>query len=147
MKKVSIAILLVLTFVAYAVAMAESISLSEMSDEELTAVYEESLKEMKERGLLASGILSPGKYVVGNDIAEGIYNISAADSIASYYFIFPTQESYDLLNELKNLISITIRPLEVGANQPIRLDLQIGNILYLPTNSAKIERINDTLKP
>lgn len=144
MKKI-VAIVLMLGLVSLLSGFAEQ-SFDGMSDDEVKAIYESILNEMTKRELLSNAVLGTGQYVVGTDIAEGTYNVSSAE-VYSYYFIFPTKESYDQYKQLTTILNLTIRPTQIDKDQPVRIELREGGILYLPQGSVKIERIQDTLNP
>ena len=105
MKKVIVFVIMLELFLL-AHAFSEQL-FDSMNDSELKAAYESLIDEMGERGLLASGVLGTGQYIVGVDLAEGTYNVSSAE-VTSYYFVFPTKESYDQYNQLKAVLNLTI---------------------------------------
>ena len=76
MKNV-LSILLVSVFIL-SVAFAEGLDFSNMTDEELVAVYQNAANEIKNRGLVVGEerTLREGKYIIGKDIAAGTYTIT-----------------------------------------------------------------------
>ena len=144
MKKI-VAIMLIFGLVSLLSGFAEQ-SFDSMSDDDLKAAYESITNEMVNRELLTSAVLGNGQYVVGVDLAEGTYNVSSA-GIGSYYFIFPTKESYEQYNWLRTVINLVLSPTLLDKDQPIRIELRYGGILYIPQGPVKIEKIQDSLKP
>lgn len=76
MKKL-LSILLVSIFIL-SVAYAEGLDFSNMTDEELVAIYQNAATEIKSRGLVVGEerTLREGKYIIGKDIAAGTYTVA-----------------------------------------------------------------------
>ncbi len=68
-------------------AFAEKIDLSRMSDSELTELFRSLKEEMRSRGLAAPDDLTlrDGKYIVGEDILPGSYEITCVQSDGESY--------------------------------------------------------------
>lgn len=138
MKKIVVSMVLV---VALAIGLfgclADGFDFSAMSDEEVTALIESARQELLSRGVLRSGELLQGIYVVGKDIASGVYNAVNGEhsTFSCYYYLFPSKEVYDLAIQY----SLDITP-DVVTDKSTRLDLTDGMVLVVDVGSMFLEQ-------
>lgn len=95
-----LSILLVFTLVL-GFALAEGLDFSNMTDEELVAIYQNAAKEINSRGLIVGEerTLREGKYIIGKDIAAGTYTITCIGTEGESF-----EESYGSLGSMMDAL-------------------------------------------
>ena len=146
MKKL-VLLIAALLLVSIMAAHAEGIDLSGMSDEDISSLYDELVNEMSSRGVLKSGDLIPGEYIVGKDIAAGSYNATVAGEEFVLYYIIPSEEIYNEYVHLLDYIPLQIPMPSFSAGDSMKLDLKDGQVLITKHDNLHLEEIRNSLLP
>lgn len=146
MKKLFL-LIVALLLVSIMVVYAEGIDLSGMSDEDISRLYNEVVNEMSSRGVLKSGDLIPGEYIVGKDIAAGSYNATVAGEEFVLYYIIPSEEIYNEYVHLLDYIPLQMPMPSFSAGDSMKLDLKEGQVLITKHDNLHLEEIRNSLMP
>lgn len=128
-------------------SMAESISLSELTDEELLLLKDEVETEIASRELSDLSVLPGGVYIVGEDIKSGSYKVIGKNRQSRIYVF--TEDSYDAyvrngsweLPEAKPTVQLFIDPGQEGF-----IGAREGEIIYV-IYDCYIEEANESWMP
>ena len=112
MKRIALMIAL---FLLFGDSLAESFDFANFTDEEIVKLIDAAKDELFSRGVLRSGDLIIGKYVIGKDIAAGNYVARAADdsklmSVIKMYE--PDKPEIELIDEMVGTGSICSYPFQ-----------------------------------
>jgi len=149
MNKLVMLLAFILVF-SFTTVLAESIDFSEMSNDEVSSLYNGIREEMFNRGIARSGELCEGEYVVGKDIAPGAYNISSTDEYYSTYYLFTDSELYAAFKELQKSLPVYIECTHLSSmmdDGTTKIDLKEGDVLLINYNGVKLEELKSSLMP
>lgn len=146
MKRV-VGLILVLMLICSS-ALCEGIDFSSMTNDELVDLIESAREECRSRGIIRSGNLSVGTYVVGKDVAAASYDICTTES-ESYtnYYIFSSAEDYELFMDLSSRTPLIVDRSMARYEEHSKIDLIDGQILVIEHNSLHLEEISNNLMP
>ena len=143
MKKV-VAALMMLLLLSTSFCFAEnSIDLKNYSDEELKSLYFSVKEEMSDRGIGRIGDLYDGVYIVGTDIAPGMYKITAPES--AYFYVFWSMDNYNDYIDLKSREAIIIDGKLITEDYVYKLELKEGYVVLVTYNYLRLEEMDDEL--
>ncbi len=122
--------LLVALFLAGSIALAESIDLSSMTDDELLILEDQVSQEVSDRGLVKEFKVTPGMYIGGTDIKVGRYKAIVPPGIG--YMTIIIAKDIDSASDRDNYLFYT-HPYMDDDDDPLSYTFSIseGNVLRI----------------
>jgi len=145
MKKILPLILLVSLLLSVHVAVAEAdFDFTSYSYEQLIGIKEQLDAEITTRPEAGERILQPGQYVVGKDIAQGVYDVGfvAAEEDDTYtnWYIYDTKQMYDYDVSRLFLGDLPRNEGRVQEGSSVKVELFDGDYFVIYRSAASIAR-------
>ena len=150
MKKILPLILLVSLLLSVHVAIAEAdFDFTSYSYEQLIGIKEQLDAEITTRPEAGERILQPGQYVVGKDIAQGVYDVGfvAAEEDDTYtnWYIYDTKQMYDYDVSRLYLGDLPRDEGRVQEGSSVKVELFDGDYFVIYRSAASIERTGNAV--
>lgn len=149
MKKIAVLLALLMSLALSCVA--EDIDLKAMTDEEISLLIERLQEESSRRGMTKSGELSEGIFVVGEDIAPGMYKFSNnKEDISAQVLVLPSMEVYDASKLVEPFVFLKTIQFEydyIKESDWKYYRLEEGNVVIVSRGRVKVESVINTLSP
>lgn len=150
MKKFLSLILLVALFATIPAAVAEaSFDFTSYSFDELIGIKEQLDAELATRPEYGERILQPGQYVVGKDIAQGIYDVGfvPAEEEDTYtnWYIYDTKQMYDYDVSRLYLGDLPRNEGRVQEGSSVKVELFAGDYFVINRSAASIVRTGNAV--
>ena len=150
MKKTMLLILLFALVFSATIAVAEAdFDFSDYSYDELISVKEKLDAEIQLRPEAGERILQSGQYVVGKDIAQGVYELSfvAAEEDDTYtnWYIYDTKQMYDYDVSRLWLGDLPREEGTLKAGSSVKAELFEGDYFVIYHSAASITRVGNAV--
>lgn len=114
------------------------------SYDELIGIKEQLDNELQTRPEAGARILQPGQYVVGKDIAQGIYDVgfvpAEEDDTYTNWYIYDTKQMYDYDVSRLYLGDLPRNEGRVQTGSSVKVELFDGDYFVIYRSAASIER-------
>jgi len=150
MKKILPLILLVSLLLSVHVAVAEAdFDFTSYSYEQLIGIKEQLDAEITTRPEAGERILQPGQYVVGKDIAQGVYDVGfvAAEEDDTYtnWYIYDTKQMYDYDVSRLFLGDLPRNEGRVQEGSSVKVELFDGDYFVIYRSAASSSELSNSL--
>ena len=143
MKKFIVLILLLMLVVPVAMAEAD-FDFTGYSYDQLIGIKEQLDAEIATRPEAGARVLQPGQYVVGKDIAQGIYDVGfvpvEADDTYTNWYIYDTKQMYDYDVSRLFLGDLPRNEGRVQEGSSVKVELFDGDYFVIYRSAASIAR-------
>ena len=148
MKKFIALILLLMLVVPAAMAEAD-FDFTGYSYDQLIGIKEQLDAEIATRPEAGARVLQPGQYVVGKDIAQGIYDVgfvpAEADDTYTNWYIYDTKQMYDYDVSRLYLGDLPRDEGRVQEGSSVKVELFEGDYFVIYRSAASIERTGNAV--
>ncbi len=120
---------LVVCFLLFPAALADSVDLSSLTDDEIVELLSKVNDELVARGIQKSATLPAGKYVGGKDLPAGAYIITCKTDDNHHGIVWVSAAADDLNNQYP---SILYEHVSFNMEEQFRVTIEEGGILHLP---------------
>ncbi len=142
--------LILLLMLVVPVAMAEAdFDFTGYSYDQLIGIKEQLDAEIATRPEAGARVLQPGQYVVGKDIAQGIYDVGfvpvEADDTYTNWYIYDTKQMYDYDVSRLYLGDLPRDEGSVQEGSTVKVELFDGDYFVIYRSAASIERTGNAV--
>ena len=142
--------LILLLMLVVPVAMAEAdFDFTGYSYDQLIGIKEQLDAEIAPRPEAGARVLQPGQYVVGKDIAQGIYDVGfvpvEADDTYTNWYIYDTKQMYDYDVSRLYLGDLPRDEGSVQEGSSVKVELFDGDYFVIYRSAASIERTGNAV--
>lgn len=119
------------------------------SYDELIGIREQLVAELQTRPEAGERILQPGQYVVGKDIAQGIYDVgfvpAEEDDTYTNWYVYDTKQMYDYDVSRLYLGDMPREEGRVQEGSSVKVELFDGDYFVIYYSAASIERTGNAV--